>query len=397
MRLNNKLEYDKTSGSSFLLIVLLSILLIYFLLVGVLGFVRLAREKIASIVEEICPTCDGVIKFIGGNEYDIKLNVDIETEIKNITLGGNVIKFEKYNESSSNSGSIHYLNDKSNINKGYDYIFDKNENRFNFNGEWFDLSEFKLKLLEVDNFEFSKDIEVLELNDLDICFRDMIIDLGNQNIVRTYNLKIKNYIYIISFVDNVVVIDTNIDPTAYYENELYSDKTMFVFEANGVEVLDLEISLFDKIKFIDLDGKMKRPNISVIEVDGYDLINNENKFNWFDENLEEDYTASLKISYVDLLGNEYEEKVVGLLFTQLSVPKFIDLNNYYEFKIGEYKTPMPTEVICSITQNNLIDSLIIDESMLNVNEVGSYRVIYSVESALSNIPQKKVVIINIVE
>ena len=103
------------------------------------------------------------------------------------------------------------------------------------------------------------------------------------------------------------------------------------------------------------------------------------------------------VSYEDLMGNLYEEKVVGVLFTQLSVPNFKDLKSYYSFKIGEYERPMPTDIICSITNESLIDTLVVDESLLNVNEVGRYRVVYSVKSVLSNILQKKVVMINIVE
>ena len=402
MKHSNINRYNENAGGvSILLFVLLALLLMYSLFTSVLGFVKVAREKIANVVEEVCPKCDGIIKFIGGTDYDIKINIEVETEIENITLGGNEIRFEKNNYNGSNSGSINYLDNEFNLNKGYDYLYDKAQNKFYFGEEWYSLNDFKSKLLESDkfNFDFSRlnEEEVEKLNDLDICFKDMIIDLGNHKIVRTYNFKFKSYIYVVSFEDDVIVVDTNIAPTAYYGDELYANKTLFAFEALGEEVLDLQVELFDKIKFIDLDGKIKTPNISIIEVEGYDLIDDDNKFYWFNENLTEDYSVSLLVSYEDLMGNLYEEKVVGVLFTQLSVPNFKDLKSYYSFKIGEYERPMPTDIICSITNESLIDTLVVDESLLNVNEVGRYRVVYSVKSVLSNILQKKVVMINIVE
>lgn len=397
MKKKSKYYDDSYDNNGAVWVIIIAILLA--LLSSLFVYVKNNRVKVAKEIEKVCPKCNGIIKVIGGNEYIVDVNIESETIIEEIKLGGEKLKFEKNkNDTTQKMG---YIKNKENINSGYNYYYDVDLNMFIYNGKYFTENGFRnyLKKEIKFNFDFNKD-ELFEdidiIDDLDICFEDLIIDLGNKKVYRTYNIKFKNYVYIISFEDNLIVFDSSFTPKAYYENDLIEERKFFVYEPTGEKELNLKEELLDKIKFVDLEGVKKTPKFTIHEKENYDLISDNYIFNWFDEQLTKDYSITISINYDDLMGNSYEE-IISVLFSQVGEPEYKDLYGTYRFKVGEYKTPIPTDIIDRITKKSLIESLVIDDSAVISDKPGLYIIHYYCKSSLSNIPYVKNVGIRIVE
>lgn len=386
--------YEEESSVSYLAIIIFILMLLYGLFASFMNVIKYIRGDLAEFIEGVCPSCDGIIKFVGGTEYEINLNVNVENEILNVKLKNENVKFEKYEKESINK-SFSYLIKEENVNKGNSYFYDIETDNFIYNGNSYSESEFKEVLNEEIDFEFSELGEDITLiDDLDICFKDLIINLGNKKVVRTYNITFKNYIYIFSFEDDLSVIDTSIVPKAYYDDTLVEEKMILLLSPDK-EILNLD-EVFDKITYLDLDNEYKKP---IIEINDYlNLIDENNEFNWFNENYTKDYSVVLIIKYVDLLGNEKQEEL-GLIFSDLNNIIYKGLGWEYTFKIGEYEKKVPSRVyiIKNGSSIDLIDNLIIDDSEVKSDEVGVYTVYYNVKSMYSNITFVKKVTINIVE
>lgn len=390
-----KNNYDKEDSSSIsVVIIILAILLCLF--VSGFTYIKNNRVKLANKIEEICPSCNGLIKFVGGTEYIIDINNEIETIIEKITINGENVSFEKSNVASNN---IIYIKNEENINKGYTYQYDLNLSLFKFKSNYYTKEGFINFLNNENNFEFdlNLDDDLIEfdlIDNLDICFEDLIIDLGNKKVIRTYNFKFKNYIYIISFEDNLIVYDSSITPGAYYKNQLVSDLKMLYIEPTGDPILNLNDYIFKDIKYLDLDGEYKTPTFEINEYDNYDLITDDFNFDWFNVNYIDDYVPTLVITYTDLNGI-YHEEIIGLLLCDYDV-FYQGLAGMYTFALGEYERVIPKKV--NMTNGvDVSDLLIIDDSDVQSDVVGKYSVYYKIKSPYSNLTHVKTVVVNIVE
>ena len=403
MKICNKrkgIKEENSNGGSIILLIGIVLLVIYLLFCGVTTMFKQYKHKIVDVVKEVCPKCDGMIKFIGGNEYDVKLNIEKETEIVRIKIGnGKDLNFEKI-KINADDNKFYELENVGNRNSGLFYLYDINLNMFIYNGNKYNYDDFMKLLNSLNKFDFefsSGEEEVWTIDNLDICFEDMIIDLGSKKISRTYNIKLKNYIYIITIEDYVNVIDSNITPVGYYNDELLSDNKIIIYDAKNGNI-NLKEELLDKIKYLDLDNTLKTPKFEINEVSELDLIKDDYMFNWFNENLTDDYSATLVVTYYDLLGNEYVE-LVGLIFGDNYEPIYKGLNWVYEYQVGEYERQMPIQayVITNGEKVDVLNDIVVDDSNVKVNEVGIYEVYYKYKSMYSNIVHERVIEINVVE
>lgn len=403
MKQTNKRNYfnnenNNSTFNSLLWFIVILFAILYMLLSGFTTIYKNNKDKIVDKIEQVCPKCDGIIKFINPPEYDINVNIDIEDGVIKIKLpNGQKVDFEKV-ERRENDGFLD-LTDRVNRNKGLKYTYDINTDKYIYQGVKYDKVDFIKKLNEDTKFEFElpKDEKVEDITDnLEICLEDIIIDLGGKKITRTYNIKLTRWTIIISFEDYVNVIDSSITPVAYFGEELLSENEIMLFEPRGDKELNLKEKIIDKITYLDLDNTIKIPSFEIIQ--SKNIISEDYIVDWFNEELTTDYSAVLVVTYTDLMGVDYEERV-GIILSELYEPIYKGLYPKYIFNVGEYERVIPSEIYL-IENGERVDissDIVIDDSNVNENEVGSYEVYYKYKSKYSNMIHTRKVTINIVE